>query len=302
MESHRRKGAVICALAATSWAGTAPGISYLQRRGVPNLTLALWRDAFVAIALFAFFAFRPGPLRVTRRILAELAIVGAICVGFYHILWMNSVSLNGPAIAVVLVYTYNVWTALGARLLYKEPLHRLHLLAIVLSLVGLVLAVRAYDPSTWNSTWKGTLIGVSSALVQAGYVLANQRFATRVHPFVALAYQMLFATLLLVAVTLMFQPGNLAALGGTRNWLLAAFLGFGPTLGGYGLFNLALRHLPGKSAGLITMLEVPIAAALSWIIFGESLTGPQYLGLVIVIAASALANQAAAPRSAVVQP
>jgi drug/metabolite transporter (DMT)-like permease len=291
---RRRKGVLTCAAAAIVWAGTAPGIDYLLGRGVPKLTIALWRDGSIAVVLFAVFAFRRGPIAVSRRVLAELAVVGAIAVGLYHVLWTYSVAENGAALAVVFVYTYNVFTALGARVLYGEPLRRLHMVAIGLSLVGLVFAVRAYDPDTWNTSWRGAVLGIGSAMVQAVYVLGNQRLSDRVHPFGALAYQMLFGSIVLAIITLVLRPGDVFAFGGSRNVLWLIFLGIGPTLGGYGLFNVALRFIPGKSAGLITTLEIPVAALISYLALGDKLLGPQYIGLGLVVVASALASQAAA--------
>jgi drug/metabolite transporter (DMT)-like permease len=288
--NRRLNGYVVSVLAAAAWAGTSPGISYLQRIQVPSLAIAFWRDVFVALAVFAIFAFRPAQLRVSRQTMIGLAISGVVAIGLYHVLWVYSVKMNGPAIAVVLVYTYNAFTALGARLLFKEPLRPMHLAALALSLAGLVLAVRAYDPSTWAATWQGTLIGVVSALFQAVYVLYNQRFIQSVNPLVSLGYQMAFGSVIIGVLILLFDPPQMLAVGGPENWALLALLAIGPTLGGYGFFNLAMRYVPGKVAGLISVLEVPFAAALAWLVFGDTLIAPQYVGVVLVLAASVMAN------------
>lgn len=290
MDRRRLNGYVISVLAAASWAFTAPGISYLQRANVSSLAIALWRDVFVALAIFAIFAFRPAYLRISRQTLISLAIAGVVSIGLYHVLWVYSVRANGPAIAVVLVYTYNAWTALGARLVFKEPLRPLHMLALFISLIGLVLAVRAYDPSTWVTTWQGTLIGVSSALAQTVYVLYNQRFIKSINPLVSLGYQMLFGALAIGVLTAVVAPSQLTEVGSGVNWLILIVLAIGPTLGGYGFFNLAMRYVPGKVAGLISVMEVPFATGIAWLLFRESMILPQYIGMALVLLASVLAN------------
>ena len=177
MERRRLNGYLISLTAAVCWAGTSPGISFLVRAGVPSLAIAMWRDVFVALAIFALLGvFRPAALRLDRPTFKAMAIAGAVSIGLYHILWVYSVKLNGPPLAVVLVYTYNGWVALGARFFFKEPLRRNQVLALLLSLAGLVLAVQAYDPAVWRASGLGILIGIASAIVQAVYVLANQRF------------------------------------------------------------------------------------------------------------------------------
>jgi drug/metabolite transporter, DME family len=290
MDRRRLNGYVISVLAAASWAFTAPGISYLQRVNVSSLAIALWRDVFVALAIFAIFAFKPALLRVSRQTLISLIIAGVVSIGLYHVLWVYSVRANGPAIAVVLVYTYTAWTALGARLVFKEPLRPLHMLALFISLAGLVLAVRAYDPSTWTTTWQGTLIGVSSALAQTVYVLYNQRFIKSINPLVSLGYQMLFGALAIGALAAVVAPSQLDDVGSAINWLILVVLAIGPTLGGYGFFNLAMRHVPGKVAGLISVMEVPFATGIAWLLFREPMILPQYIGMALVLLASVLAN------------
>jgi drug/metabolite transporter (DMT)-like permease len=291
MDRRRLNGYLISILAAAAWAGTSPGIAYLQRLNVPSLAIAFWRDVFVAVAIFGVFAaVRPALLRVTRETFIGLLISGAVSIGLYHVLWVYSVRMNGPAVAVVLVYTYNAFTALGARLVFKEPMRRAQTLALVISLVGLVLVVKAYDPSTWAVTWQGTAIGVLSALLQTVYVLYNQRFIKSVNPLVSLGYQMAFGAVVIGALILLFDPGQMFGVGAIENWLLLVFLGIGPTLGGYGFFNLAMRFVPGKVAGLISVMEVPFAAGLAWLIFGDTLILPQYAGMALVLAASVAAN------------
>lgn len=292
MERRRLNGYLISLVAAVSWAGTSPGISYLVRAGVPSLAIALWRDVFVALAIFALLGvFRPAALRLDRPTFRAMAIAGAVSIGLYHILWVLSVKLNGPPLAVVLVYTYNGWVALGARFFFKEPLRRNQVFALLLSLAGLVLAVQAYDPAVWRTSGLGILIGVASAIVQAVYVLANQRFIKNaVNPLASLGYQMAFGALAIFSVALVFDPGQITAISNPNHWLLLVFLGIGPTLGGYGFFNLAMRYIPGKIAGLITVLEVPVAALLTYLLFGESLNLPQYAGMLLVLIASVLAN------------
>jgi drug/metabolite transporter, DME family len=291
MQRRSLNGYLISLLAAISWAFTSPGISYLLRLQMPSLTIAFWRDVFVALAIFGGFAlFAPKLLRVSRATLIGLIVSGVISIGLYHVLWVYSVKLNGPPLAVVLVYTYNAFVALGARIVFKEELRRKHVLALFVSLVGLVLAVKAYDLAAWQTSWLGTTIGIVSALAQTVYVLYNQRFIKSVNPLVSLGYQMAFGALAILALMLVVDPPQLTAVRSSTEWLILFGLAIGPTLGGYGFFNLAMRFIPGKVAGLISVLEVPIAAAITYFVFGDALSLPQYLGMLLVLAATVIAN------------
>jgi drug/metabolite transporter (DMT)-like permease len=79
MQRRTLNGFLISLLAAASWAGTSPGISYLLRAGVPNLSIALWRDVVVALGIFALFAVvQAKALRVDAKTLRGLAIAGVV--------------------------------------------------------------------------------------------------------------------------------------------------------------------------------------------------------------------------------
>jgi drug/metabolite transporter (DMT)-like permease len=63
--------------------------------------------------------------------------------------------------------------------------------------------------------------------------------------------------------------------------LLAA----GPTLAGFGLYNVSLVYLPSSVANLIVSLEPAITAILAYSIFGELLNGVQIGGSLMILAA-----------------
>jgi|YNPMSStandDraft_1061717.scaffolds.fasta_scaffold03179_5 hypothetical protein len=67
---------------------------------------ALARSAIGLVCSSGLLAFRPSLLRIGRRAIGHLALTGMVSIGIYHALWLWSVTLNGAAIAVVLIYTY----------------------------------------------------------------------------------------------------------------------------------------------------------------------------------------------------
>jgi drug/metabolite transporter, DME family len=284
-------GYLLSLLAALSWSGTAPGIGYLLREGLPRLSIALWRDVFVALAIFAVLGlFKRDWLRVPHGSWGGLLASGVIAIGIYHALWVYSVAWNGAAVAVVLVYTYNVFVTFGAWLFFREAIRPAHIAALVLSLLGLVLVMRLYDPALWSVSLPGAAIGVISAVAQAVYVLLNQRAVRDVNPLGGLGYQMLFGALTLAVVVALVDPPQLTAVQRPEHWAMLIFLSLGPTLGGYGFFNAALKFVPGKQAGLISTLEAVFSAVIAYFLLGESLVPVQVGGMLLVLAATVLPN------------
>ena len=291
MSSTTRTGYLLCVVAAIVWAGTAPGIKYLlDIYHVPGVTLALWRDVFVTLVAGAVVFIRyPQAFRLKRSELIPLIILGVVSIGIYHALWIWSVSLNGAAIAVVLIYLFPTFVTIGARFMFGEQLRWPQMIGLLLSLIGMVLLVKLYDPAQIKLNWLGITVGLTTAVLQAFYVLYTQRAVQTVNPWASLTITMasgsvaLLVILLCAPLTGIANPPGLFQVGNYMAWLILLALAIGPTLGGYALFNLSLQHIPASIGGLILVLEAPTASAIAIIFLGERLAALQFVGVALVL-------------------
>lgn len=295
MKHNARLGYLIAAASACTWASTSPGIAFLLNRNVPGLTIALWRDVFIVLFMIAVLALlKPALLRVRKSDLSGLSVAGVISIGLYHALWVWSVMLNGAAIAVVLIYLYPAFVTLGSRVLFKERITTLQVVALAFALVGCALVVRAYDPALLRLNMLGLVVGLLTAITHTVYVLFNQHRmqrgeqAQRLNPWTSLTYTMGFGALALILLTLLVAPSNLAPPADLTSLLVLLGLAIGPTLGGYGLFTLSLRYAPARIASLIVVMEVPIATLIAVVFLGERLEWPQVIGMALVLGAAVL--------------
>ncbi|MFV9507878.1 MAG: DMT family transporter [Oscillochloridaceae bacterium umkhey_bin13] len=223
MSPSPKRGYLLAIAAALTWSATSPGLAFLiERYQVGALTLAFWRDAFIAIACLAGIGlvalFRgTGLPRLSRTDLRNFAIMGMISIGIYHALFVTSVALNGAALAIVLIYLYPTFVTLGAWLIFKEAISTRQIIALVLAVIGCALLVRIYDPAVLRVSWLGVLVGIASAITHAGYVLFNQRAVTRHSPWFSLALTMSFGTLTLFGLAAISQgPASLLEVNGER--------------------------------------------------------------------------------------
>lgn len=76
-------------------------------------------------------------------------------------------------------------------------------------------------------------------------------------------------------------------------WLTLAMIAIGPTLGGYALFTQSLRYIPGKVAGLIAVIEAPVATLIAVALLNEHLELLQIAGMGMILAAVVLPRFAA---------
>jgi DME family drug/metabolite transporter len=284
-------GYFIALVATALWSTTSILISILTARfGMPPLALAFWRDLLVAAALFVVLALVARPLlRLERRDLPLFILYGFVFAVF-SALWMASVTLNGAAVATVLVYSSPAFTAMAGWRWWGERLDALRIGAIVLGIAGCVFVSGAYDRAVWQVNPVGITVGVATGVGMTAYNLLGKTSSRRgVNPWTATLYTFGLAAAFLLPVqrpdTLLWLSRPLAAGSPLHGWREAALgwgtmvlLAAGPTLGGYGLYTVSLTRLPAATANLIATLEPAMTAGLAFLFLGERLTPSQLLG------------------------
>jgi drug/metabolite transporter (DMT)-like permease len=294
--SQLTRGYAIAVAAAAVLSTTAIFIRYLtQTYHIPALVLAAWRDVFVTLSLLPVLGLlRPLLLRIQRRHLLYLVIYG-LMLALFNALWTLSVALNGAAVSTVLAYCSAGFTALLGWWLLKERLDWAKLLAVALSLGGCVLVSGALDQAAWRTNLMGILTGILSGLWYAIYSLMGRSASQRgLNPWTTLLYTFGFAAVFLLLFNLLpggFLPGaasrpaELLWLGNALvGWGILVLLAAGPTLTGYGLYNVSLSYLPSSVANLIVTLEPAFTAVIAYFLLGERLNGIQIGGGLMILA------------------
>ncbi|MFO7683895.1 MAG: DMT family transporter [Chloroflexota bacterium] len=289
------RGYTVALCSAIILSTTAVFIRYLtQTYRIEPLVLAFWRALFVVITLLLVFGvFRPGLLRLPRRRLPYLAVYGLVLAAF-NSLWTLSVAQNGAAVATVLVYCSAAFTALLGWWLLKEQLDWGKIAAVVLCLSGCVLVSGALSAAVWQSNLLGILAGVLSGLGYAVYSLMGRSASQRgLNPWTTLLYTFAFATLFLLTVNLLpgdwlpgtaSQPADLFVLGNSwAGWGVLLLLAAGPTVAGFGLYNVSLSLLPASVVNLIVTTEPVFTAVLAFFLLGERLSPAQLGGSLLIM-------------------
>lgn len=191
--------------------------------------------------------------------------------------------------AVVLAYSSPAFTILLARLFMREPLTPGKLAAAVLSLAGCALVAEAHRPEVWQVNPLGLAVGLASGVAFAGYNLAGRWSARRfASSWTVTAYGFLFAAGGLALTQIGGEPFSLGT--AWEGWGFLVLLALGPSLVGFGLYMLSLRHLPASVAGLVAALEPALTALFAVPILGRGLNGGQWAGAGLIVLAVALAQ------------
>jgi drug/metabolite transporter (DMT)-like permease len=291
------RGYAAALISAAILSTTAIFIRHLtQTYHMPALVLAFWRDGFVALSLLVVLRLiRPGLLRVKPQHLPYLLIYGLI-LAVFNSLWTLSVALNGAAISTVLVYCSAGFTALLGRWLLNERLDWAKILAVALSLGGCILVSEAFDLAAWRANFVGILTGILSGLGYAVYSLMGRSAAQRgLNPWTIVLYTFSFAAVCLLLFNLVpagigplpgaaVRPADLFWLGNAlAGWGILILLAAGPTVAGFGLYNVSLSYLPSSVANLILTLEPAFTAVIAYFLLAERLTAIQIGGSLLIM-------------------
>ncbi|MEW6094676.1 MAG: EamA family transporter [Chloroflexota bacterium] len=292
--THLTRGYSIALVSAVILSTTAIFIRYLtQTYQLPALVLAFWRDLFVSASLLLILrSFRPALLAPGGHLRYLFAY--GLALSIFNSLWTLSVALNGAAVSTVLAYSSAAFTALLGWWFLKEPLHWAKVTAVALGLAGCVLVAGALDPAAWRVNTIGILTGILSGLMWAIYSLMGRSASQRgLNPWTTLLYTFGIAALCLLAFNLAFgcflpgaatRPADLFWLGEAwLGWGILFLLGVGPTLAGFGLYNVALTRLPSSVANLIATTEPVFTAAIAYFFLGERLTWVQVGGSMMIL-------------------
>ena len=293
--SDLARGYPIAVASAIILSTTAIFIRYLtQTYNMPALVLAFWRDSFVALTMLIVLAIlHPRLLRVERRDVGYLVAYGLILTMF-NSFWTLSVSLNGAAVSTVLSYSSAAFTALLGRWLLKERLGWVKIVTIAACLGGCVLVSGALEPAAWQGNLTGILTGTLSGLWYAGYSLMGRSASQRgLNPWTTLLYTFGLAACFLLLLNLFLgrflpgaaiRPADLLWLGNaTWGWLILFLLAAGPTLAGFGLYNVSLGYLPSSVANLILTLEPAFTAVIAYVVLNEHLNSIQIAGSLLIM-------------------
>lgn len=294
--SNLTRGYPIALVSAAILSTTAIFIRHLtQTYHMPPLVLAFWRDGFVALTLLPVLGLlRPLLLQVKRQHLRYLIVYGLI-LAIFNALWTLSVSLNGAAISTVLVYCSAGFTTLLGWWFLKERLDWAKLLAVTFSLGGCVLVSGALDPAAWRANLVGILTGMLSGLCYAIYSLMGRSASQRgLNPWTTLYCTFGWAAVFLLLFNLLpggllpgtaTRPADLFWLGNAlAGWGILFLLAAGPTVAGFGLYNVSLGYLPSSVANLIATLEPAFTAVIAYFLLGERLNGMQLGGSLMILA------------------
>jgi drug/metabolite transporter (DMT)-like permease len=251
------------------------------------MQISFWR-LVVALPVLAITvsARQPPDLHLDRRESPNYAVLGLVGIALFLVLWAASVEFNRAAVATVLIYSAPAFVAIVDRIVFDQRLTAAQWAAVAIDLLGCALVTGLYHFGSLLLSPAGAGLGLATGLTFAAYTLLGKRVSgsERHGSLTILSYTFLFGFLGIAIPGFALAGPSLVVLHlDATGWFLVAYLGLGPTLSGYALYNAGLRYVSASVAALITTLEPVMTAIFAVIFLGRGMQPAQWLGTVLIV-------------------
>jgi drug/metabolite transporter (DMT)-like permease len=239
-----------------------------------------------AVLLALFLAWRkPRLLVIERRDAGYFIALGLLGVAAVQGSYYRSISVLGVGLAILIQYLAPVLIVLYD-LLRGRPARGPTWIAVIAAVAGTSLVIGNVDPAAVHARPLDWLVGFSSAVWFAFYIVYSKRGLARYAPETVLVYTFGIAAVFWGIVT---PPWKIVAAGYDAGlWCMFLTLGIFSTLAPFTLFYAGLRYLSAVEAGIVATLEPVVAVLAAALILGEWLKPLQCLGAALVLIAAAM--------------
>ncbi len=258
---------------------------------VPPLSLAVLRFGQGGLILAGCLRlWAPEALRVRRQDIPLLTLLAMLLYAIFPFAFNAGLGWTEASRGSLMLATIPVWTAILAQRAGWEELSRRQGVGLVLSMVGVGLAVgsRGLEWQVESLAFAGDGLILVAAVCGAAYSVLAKRAFVHYSALTITAYGMLIGTAILLPAALL--EGLTTVRPGGQTLILTLFLGI---LGGalmWWLFAYALGKMSPTQVVVYINLNPVTAMILAVILLNEQLTAPVLIGFVVVLSGVLLVN------------
>ena len=271
-------GGVIC----IAWSAI-----FVRWTDIPGPASAFYRMLIPALVLLPTYLFDRRRERLDLRTLGIIAF-GGLFFSFDLALYNTSILRTSAANATLLGNNTPIFVGLLTWLVLRKPPARSFWLGLLLAIIGAVVILWA-DLKQHAQIGIGDLMALAASACFAVYLMVTEKIRGSTGTLSFLRLAMIASTLALLLMNLVMGI-SLRMPHGRTLWAVAG-LGLVSQLGGYLFLTYALGHLPATLTSISLLTQGPLTAAMAAVLLHESVSLPQIIGGILVLAGVALAHR-----------
>ncbi|MBQ7205064.1 MAG: DMT family transporter [Muribaculaceae bacterium] len=272
---------IACAVLSAMCYGTNPfGALPLYQEGVNTATVLAHRFGLAVILLAVVMLARRESFKVTRQEFKVLFSLG-ILFAASSITYYQSFHFMDAGIASTILFVYPVMVAVIMASFFKERVTVVTVIAIVMSLVGILLLYKGGPGATISVV--GIILCVLSSLAYAVYIVVVNQSSIRMSSFKVTFYAMLVCEITLVLYSFTSPELYLQFLPSPRAWFYACWLSVVPTILSLVFMTIAVHSVGATPTAILGALEPLTAVTIGVLVFGETLTPRLVVGILFIL-------------------
>lgn len=269
-------------LGASLWGAIGLFIDELAKIGFTTLQIVTLRVVCAAVMLVLYLAItNPQLLKIELKDSFSFIGTGIFSIVFFNWCYFTAIEEVSLSIAVILLYTGPAFVTLLSWILFKEPMTGRKVGALLLTLLGCALVIKAIPISDQRISLFGFLVGLGSGYGYALYSIFGKHALKKYKSLTVITYTFVFASVVMLPVSgITIEAGQLAS---SYTWMLILGLGFFPTALAYLLYTTGLSMIESSRASITATIEPVVATLLGVLVLNEILTGYQVIGILLVL-------------------
>ena len=219
--------------------------------------------------------------RVDRSCIPYFFGTGVISVLLFTVCYFSCQKICSLSVASVLLYTAPSFVVMMSAVLWKEPVTKQKLLALLLTLIGCGMVCGIFDGGGVTVTAAGVLYGLGAGFFYALYSIFGRYALASASSMAVTVWTFLFAG---TASLTLLRPAHMAPLGNPATLGAALGLVVFSTVLPYLLYTAGLAHTEAGKASIMASLEPVVASLTGVFVFHEAISATGVLGIALVLA------------------
>ncbi|WP_134703484.1 DMT family transporter [Ammoniphilus sp. YIM 78166] len=265
-------------------------VTYLYEIGFTPTQVVSVRALSASLFLIVYVLYKNRSLLIIKLTDAKYFVgTGIVSIVFFNLCLFHAIQETSISIAAILLYTAPAFVTLFSKLFFKEALTTRKMIALFVTLLGCTLVIGIFPHTTEGISLYGLILGLGSGLFYALYSVFGKMALRKLDSLTITVYTFVFAAIAITPFSEVWKVFPLLLNG--EVWLYIGGLGFFSTTLAFIFYTKGLQMLESSRASIMATLEPVIAAFMSFLLFGETLTFWQYGGVVLVITAVILVQE-----------
>lgn len=282
-------GIILVLAAGILWGFSGFFVNKLEPRGVESAQISVMRLGFTFIMMSLWALIFKRDVFVTKKRCVKYFVGGGLGMVGSSIFYFYSILMTSMSVAAVLMYTAPIIVVVLSIFIFREHLTFLKSVCCLASFAGAAL-VSGIVGGVGNVNVPGVLLGCAAGFSYACYSIFSSLALMRgAKPLSVTVYAFGFATLAILPFGKL--PSLIDKIADDPVIILMA-LGQAVVscLAPYVLYTIGLKYTDASNASIMSTVELVAATVIGLVAFGQSVSIPAIIGIVLVIGSVVMLN------------